>query len=145
MSFRRKQGAESGFIGDNKGRGRGDSDEYDQENVAGDDNGSGFAGAQNSKFDNKNTGFEGLASNQRDNNQRDYAPIGENGSRQATFNDRFDKPDNQNKRNFQSNKPVEKPLTHVDKETVGKIVDLKDKYQKYDSFYYMNKFNHYIG
>lgn len=135
MSFRRKKGAESGFIGDNKGRGRGDSDEYDQDNAADYDNGSGFAGAQNQKFDNKNTGFEGLASNQRDNNQRDFAPIGENGSRQPTFNDRFDKPDNQNKRNFQNNKPVEKPLTHVDKETVGKIVDLKDKYQKYVLLY----------
>lgn len=27
-------------------------------------------------------------------------------------------------------KPAEKPLTHVDKETVGKVVELKDKYQK---------------
>jgi hypothetical protein len=130
MSARRRVGAESGFIGDTKGRGRSGSDDYDQVNAGGDNNASGFAGGQNSNFNNKNTGFEGLASNQRDNNQRDGASNRNNGPREATFNDRFDQLDNQNKRDPRSYKPVEKPLTHVDKETVGKVVDLKDKYQK---------------
>lgn len=130
MSSRRR-GFESGFIGETKTR---INDSGYDEVYAGDvgDNPTGFAGMQSARRNDNATGFEGLASDRR-RGSSDFAPINLGGPKQDKGSlDSFRKrDDNQSKRKpAPPSKPVEKPLTHVDKDTVSKVVDLKDKYQR---------------
>ncbi len=127
MSSRRNP--ESGFIGQSRHRGRGRDDDDDNDFLPGNRNpNSGFVGASNSRPGRDETVFEGLEG--RHDNPNDFAPIG-NDHNGRTMNNRggpiFEDPRKKKARTF---KNAEKPLTHVDRDTVGKVVELKDKYQK---------------
>lgn len=130
MSSRRR-GFESGFIGETKAR-MNDSG-YDEVYAGeGGDNPTGFAGMHSARRNDHATGFEGLASDRR-RGSSDFAPLNLGGPKQDRGNlDSFRRKDgSQSKRKpMQPSKPIEKPLTHVDKDTVNKVVDLKDKYQR---------------
>jgi len=132
MSYRRRGEAESGFIGQRGYRGRRNSDEEDDvyaRDIGSHRDPSGFNGVAGSKYGKNVTGFEGLAANNDD--PQDYAQIRENNPREQSFNERYNPPfEDPPKKEFKNFKRAEKPLTHVDRETVGKVVDLKDKYQK---------------
>jgi len=129
MSFRRRGVAESGFIGARGARGRRDSDDYEDAYAPNASNGSGFVGTRNKNYGRNETGFEGLKGNQDDPN--DMAPIGFNQDRDDPLNRSPDPVmEASRKKEVKPFKRVEKPLTHVDRDTVGKVIDLKDKYQK---------------
>lgn len=131
MSSRRR-GYESGFIGQNNPN---INDSGYDEVYAGDigDNNAGFTGMANNNGNNHLSGFEGLNGNNRQpDNARDYVNL-DSGKKEPQRHNQFpsrDFPPAPKRNNTRRPKPVEKPLTHVDKDTVNKVVDLKDKFQK---------------
>jgi hypothetical protein len=128
MSSRRR-GFESGFIGEKKPI---NNDDYDEvfAGKAGKDP-TGFEGIQRNKNGSSNTGFLGLDGDRRD-DPNDYAALNFENDRNGSsdFMRRMPEEQKNNRKQFQSLKPAEKPLTHIDKDTVGKVVELKDKFQK---------------
>lgn len=119
---------ESGFVGQKRSAGRGRSDLGSAFNGGGNSR-AGFLGARNSRPGRDETGFEGLQ--QQEDDPRDFAQIGNFQNYGKTLepdqNPEFNNPPQQKAQTF---KRVEKPLTHIDRDTVGKVVELKDKYQK---------------
>ena len=129
MSSRKR--FESGFVGIKNAR---NNDTGIEEVYAGDgvNDPSGFLGIPGNKSGNKITGFEGL-DQQNKGNSNDFASLDFGRNTEQKNNPLFQNnkpPTPQKRKPFVPPKPTEKPLTHLDKETVGKVVELKDKFQK---------------
>lgn len=126
MSSRKtRRGIETGFIGATRAQ------PEDVEEVHAGDFGDNFAtGLDGFKGSNgtHNSGFRGLANNSkggsRGNDTAKITPV-----RDPPHGLFQNKPPTPRKRPIMQ-KPVEKPLTHIDKQTVGKVVELKDKFQR---------------